>query len=52
MNKASIIVLSGDLDKVIAAFNIAIGAESSGMGYRYQKRAGTDKGERKDSRVG
>ncbi len=31
MNKASIIVLSGDLDKVIAAFNIAIGAASSGM---------------------
>ncbi|MCL4479658.1 MAG: DsrE/DsrF/DrsH-like family protein [Deltaproteobacteria bacterium] len=31
MNKASIIVLSGDMDKVIAAFNIAIGAASSGM---------------------
>lgn len=31
MNKATLIVFSGDMDKVMAAFNIAIGAASSGM---------------------
>ena len=31
MDKATIIVFSGDMDKVMAAFNIAVGAASSGM---------------------
>lgn len=30
-DKATIVVFSGDMDKVMAAFNIAVGAASSGM---------------------
>ena len=31
MDKATIVVFSGDMDKVMAGFNIAVGAASSGM---------------------